>query len=258
MNKLLKIGIWVLFVASTFVVLGFAKSRHSKIPCETPKIIIHHDTGFDFLSSEMVLEQLRDIGYNFQSNQLCEVDLRSIEEKIVKVPGVAKVESYVFLNGELVIDITQRRPIVRIINASGTSFYIDDSGNSMPLSMYCFAKVPVITGDFEEPVNCNVQQFDRHRKKESLLDEIYAVASCIDRNEFWQNQLVQLYINRNHELEMIPRVGDQRILFGEMKNINDKFNKLEIFYKKGIKAERLNLYDTLSIKYKDQIVCSKK
>ena len=258
MKKLLKIGSWVLFVASTFVVLGFAKSRHSKIPCEIPKIIIHHDTGFDFVSSEMVLEQLRNIGYNFQSNQLCEVDLRSIEEKIVKVPGVAKVEAYVFLNGELIIDITQRRPIVRIINASGTSFYMDDNGNSMPLSTHCFAKVPVITGYFEESVNCSVLQFDSQQKKESLLDEMYSVASCIDENEFWQNQLVQMYINRNLELEMIPRVGDQRILFGEMNNVNDKFKKLEIFYKQGIKAERLNLYDTLSIKYKDQIVCSKK
>ena len=258
MRNALKIGGWVLFVAVTFVVLGFAKSSHNKIPCEIPKIIIHQDTGFDFVNGEMVLEQLRNIGYDFQGDQLCEVELRNIEEKIIKIPGVKRVEAYVFISGELVIDIRQRRPIVRIINASGTSFYIDESGDPMPLSNYCFAKVPVITGIFEESANSNVFQFTEKHKKQSLLDEMYAVALCIDGNDFWRNQIVQIYVNQNKEFEMIPRVGDHRILFGNTDNIDDKFKKLEIFYKQGIKAERLNQYDTLSVKYKGQIVCSKK
>jgi cell division protein FtsQ len=260
MKKLVKIGGWIVFVAAIGVVLGFAKSRHKEIPCDVPSVVIHHDSGFDFVTEEMVLERLRNIGYNFTGEHLCEVDLPRIEQEIVKIAGVDRVESFVYLNGDLVIDVKQRRPIVRLINDSGTSFYVDDEGNSMPLSDQCHAKVPVITGCFNEPTNINAIEAESldSNSQITLLDEMFRVASCIDENDFWKNQIVQIYVNCDKEFELIPRVGNQRILFGPARKVKDKFKKLEIFYKNGIRPEQLNLYDTLTVKYKGQIVCSKK
>lgn len=260
MKKVLKISGWVLFIGLIGVILGFAKSRHAQIPCAIPEIVIHDNSGFDFVSDEMILERLRNIGYNFSGDHLCELDLLRIENEISQIAGVQRVEAFVYLNGELVIDVRQRRPIVRIVNESGTSFYIDDAGNSMPLSDHCHAKVPVITGCLNEPTGINAieaEQVDSNSQL-TMLDEIFRMADCVDQNEFWKNQIVQIYVNCEREFELIPRVGDQRILFGPAEQVKDKFRKLEIFYKEGIAPEQLNQYDTLTVKYKGQIVCSKK
>ena len=259
MKKFLKIGAWVLFVAGIGTVLGFAKSEHEKIPCELPQISINHDTGHDFVSDEMVLDRLNNIGYNFQGDQLCEVDLFRVETELMKISGVEHVEAYVFVNGGLQIDVKQRRPILRVINSTGMSFYIDANGNSMPISQHYSAKVPVVTGKFDEPMNLNMSDILNNDsiKEVSLLDDMFQLAKAIDANSFWQNQIVQIYVNETKEFELIPRVGRQRIMFGTAESTEGKFKKLEIFYKKGIKADRLNLYDTLSVKYKGQIVCSK-
>ncbi len=257
-RKALKASVWLLFVVGIIAVLGFAQSKHRQIPCESPQIYINQDTGHDFVTDQMVLERLRNVGYAFQGDQLCEVDLALVEQEVRKIPGVEQVDAYTYVNGNLQIDVQQRRPILRVINASGMSFYLDDKGYSMPISRRYAAKVPVVTGQFEEPLNLNaVDALESDSIGEiSLLDEMFMLAKQIDENRFWQSQIVQIYVNQDQEFELIPRVGDQRIMFGNAESIEGKFQKLELFYKKGY-ADRLNQYDTLSVMYKGQIVCSK-
>lgn len=258
MKRFWKIGIWVMFVAGIGTVLGFAKSKHRQIPCETPAININQDTGHDFVTKEMVLDRLNNIGYSFHGDQLCEVDLFRVESEIRKIAGVAHVEAYTYVNGVLQIDVKQRRPILRVMNMNGTSFYLDEHGNSMPISERYTAKVPVVSGRFNEPLNMNIStvlESDTIRD-ETLLDEMFTMAEEIDANRFWQDQIVQIYVNAEQEFELIPRVGNHRIIFGDAESASGKFRKLEIFYKE-LEAERLNQYDTLTVKYKGQIVCSK-
>ena len=38
------------------------------------------------------------------------------------------------IDGGLKVDVKQRNPIIRIINADGDSYYLDDEGKLMPLS----------------------------------------------------------------------------------------------------------------------------
>ena len=39
--------------------------------------------------------------------------------------------------------------------------------------------------------------------------------------------------------------------------MEEKLNKIKLFYTKGPDPKELNLYDTLNVMYNDQIVCSK-
>jgi len=92
----------------------------------------------------------------------------------------------------------------------------------------------------------------------SVLDDIYEVAQLLEENEFMRAQIVQIYFNKDNEMEMIPRVGNHRILFGDAKDAEIKFKKMTRFYTEVINPKELNLYDTLNIKYINQIICSKR
>jgi len=88
------------------------------------------------------------------------------------------------------------------------------------------------------------------------LKAIYQISKYINTDAFWKAQIQQLFVNTNGDIELIPAVGNQIIIFGDEKNIADKFEKLKIFYKKAEKINAWTKYDTININFKGQVVCS--
>ena len=48
------------------------------------------------------------------------------------------------------------------------------------------------------------------------------------------------------------------IVIGEVYNLESKFNKLMLFYEEGLSKTGWNEYKTINLKYKDQVVCTKR
>jgi cell division protein FtsQ len=66
-----------------------------------------------------------------------------------------------------------------------------------------------------------------------------------------------VYVNKQGEFELIPRVGNHRILLGGADDISSKLKRLKTFYtSKDVNVKELNMYDTINLKYKNQLVCS--
>ena len=54
-----------------------------------------------------------------------------------------------------------------------------------------------------------------------------------------------------------PQVGNHEIIFGSDR-LEEKLDVLRTFYGKGMNEEAWNKYKSINLKYKDQIVCTKK
>jgi cell division protein FtsQ len=80
----------------------------------------------------------------------------------------------------------------------------------------------------------------------------------IRSDKFWEAQIVQIYVNGKGEFELIPRVGAHIIEFGKAEDIEEKFEKLWILYNEGFYNTGWNQYDKISLKYKNQAVCTKR
>ena len=52
-------------------------------------------------------------------------------------------------------------------------------------------------------------------------------------------------------------LGNEKILVGGNENISEKLNKLKFFYQEGLRYEGWNVYQTIDLKNKDQVVCRK-
>src|SRR3546814_14687028 len=60
--------------------------------------------------------------------------LRNLEKAIMKSPYVEDVSVYAGVNGVLKVEVSQRQPLVRIINERNHHFYLYGEGHKMPLS----------------------------------------------------------------------------------------------------------------------------
>ena len=90
-----------------------------------------------------------------------------------------------------------------------------------------------------------------------MIEQVYELAKFIVADTFWNAQAEQIYVNENQELELIPRIGNHRIVIGDAENLAEKFNRLMIFYTQGLNKTGWNNYSVINLKYRNQVVCTK-
>lgn len=262
MKNTMKIIGWVLFTCLVLVVLGFVDAKEESVALQDPSIRIEKGGGHTFITEDGAKELLNDLGYSFKNQDASQLELDRIEAELSEVPGVESVEAYTFSNGEVAIEIKQQTPIARVILYDGKmGCYLDESGKQIPLSKSYVAKVPVFSGHIHEPYN-DIPEVSEITVNDSIadlhvIDDIYKVAKALHNRPFLKDLALQFYVNAKDEFEMIPRVGNHRILLGKAERLNDKFKRLENFYTStSIDPREYNMFDTINLKYKKQLVCS--
>mgnify|MGYP000044161040 CR=1 FL=1 len=259
MKKFLNIAIWVLFILGTLALLSFTQRKKNNRVCENWEINVDAFSGNHFVNKERVEGILKNIGLKKGEDKFSLIDTKKVEKKIMALSSVEEVEVFKNMNGTLELNIKQRQPIARVFNRNGYSVYIDDKGKTMQTSEYYTARVMTINGfvNIKSGEELATIQGNDSLMNLTMLDELFKLATYIKNDEFLKAQIEQIYVEKNKEITLIPKVGNQEIIFGKATDIEKKFNKLLLFYKKGINPNNLNLYKTINLKFDNQIVCKK-
>jgi cell division protein FtsQ len=195
----------------------------------------------------------RSMGRSPEGIPIVELDLDRIENKILKRdPFISDAEVFIDAKSRLNIDIEQREPFLRIIDASGRNYYLDQDGKYMPTSVNFTARVTVATGYIPSYTP------EYRQKKNGTLKHLFRFVEKIHKDEFMKALTEQVFVTKNREFIVVPKVGKQKILFGKNRNIEGKFKQLKIFYKEGMPYEGWQKYSTINLKYEGQVVCKRK
>ena len=224
-----------------FSVSFFALDNNDK-NCVGIDIVVKDSLDKHFVNERDVLSILGKYALNPQGALMSEINTHKIEQALLKNEMIRNVEVYKTPSAKIKLDITQKKPIMRILSLYDNC-YIDNDGDHMPISYRYVVHVPIVTG---------------YAEKEFVMIELFNFALFLQNDEFWYNQIDQIYVKQNKEIELIPRVGSHRILLGEIDDFENKLHNLELFYKQAIPVVGWNIYKTVNLKYKNQIVCTKK
>ena len=85
-----------------------------------------------------------------------------------------------------------------------------------------------------------------------------AVMEAVSRNPFINSCTGQIYCNGRNEFEIVVRDLDARILLGNTDQLDDKLRRLEIFMKQKIGTSESKNLNIINLKYKNQVVCTKR
>ncbi len=243
--------------------LGFVEHERKAMPCNNIEINIDESNEMFFIDNQDVMEMIKLIGDTLIGQEIGQIDVHKLEKIINRNPSVENAHVYKTINGEVIIEIKQRTPLFRVFSMSGESYYIDKLGYFMPLSDKYTARVPVASGYIFEKYapNADVTIYDIIKNdsiaSKTIIDDVFLIAEFISKDAFWNAQVDQLYVNIDRDIELIPRVGNHNIIFGNAENMEEKFNKLLVFYQKALPNIGWNEYKYINLKYKDQIICSK-
>ncbi|NQY68000.1 MAG: cell division protein FtsQ [Flavobacteriales bacterium] len=263
MNKVLNILLWAVGAAAIFILMGFVEvENHNRKFNELSIKIDYKDHNF-FVEDGDIRNIINNLGYGSNEN-LNEVDLVKIEEILKNNSSISGAEVYSTIDGNIMVEVSQRRPIIRIFSEAGNSYYIDDQGELMPTSNKYTSRIIVASGKIENDITSYGIELAEGKEDAltsadvNMLDQLFQLARKIDGDPFWKAQFVQVYVNEDQEIELIPSVGNHKIILGDVTDMEEKLKKLRVFYKKGLSKTGWNEYSVINLKFKDQIVCTKR
>jgi cell division protein FtsQ len=261
MSKLSKASRLALFAfggATLMVLLGFVGSMRSTAICEAIEVkYTRAQTGLvpeNQVRDAVVLEGKMPVGM-----ALGAIDTRSIEEALRALPHVNDAVVYKTIDRKMVVEIEERVPILRLIDSKGLGAMLDENGQLLPLSPYVVLRLPVVSGAFTvRPEALKLRSHVADEGLDAALYQCFLYASHISQSDFWKAQLQHTDYTAQREFVAYPQVGNHSILFGDASRLTEKFETLNIFYQQGMDASRWNKYSMINLKFKDQIVCTKK
>jgi cell division protein FtsQ len=260
-SKILSFTGWVLLLGFLIFSMSFVSIEKNKQVCTKINIKVIDSTEYLFINKNEIKNLITDSNISIIGYNMLKINSLKIKKIINNYPPVKTTNIYYNLKGSINIEITQRKPLLRIINYSGESYYIDKEGIMMQLSNIYTARVIVINGNINEPFESrrtiNLKDTIENIRGNTLR-EVYELATYINNDPFWDDQFQQIYINNDNEYELVPLVGLQKIYFGGIENYKTKLKNLKAFYQQGLSKKGWSTYEQINLKYENQIVCTKK
>ena len=180
MNKLKNLILWLMISGYMVLALGFVSRESDAITCSAVEVLIRDSLNLQFIMKEDVMRILNDGGDSITGKKTSLVELSHLEEQLLLHPAVKSAEIYTTINGNLRVEITQRRPVVRIIDRSSRSYYIDEEGYFMPVTQTHSEHVLVINGNISPGIyNTGAMHLLGNEPDRELMTGLFDIAQYI-------------------------------------------------------------------------------
>jgi len=248
LRKLLKLTGSLVLIAFLVVTLSFSARETKDVTCGNIEIELQENELIK-ISKDEITRLVRSADDQLVGKNLQLINADSLERAVEKHQAIQKAEIYkvitkdsVGYRGTLGVKIKHREPVVRIMSSEGR-YYLDRNGEAIPTSANYTANVLVATGYFSE-------QF----AKTQLLPFVL----FIEENPFWKAQVEQVHVEQNGDVLLTPLVGDHIIEMGSLEDYPQKLRNMKAFYQQIMAGNNWNMYQKLSVKYKNQVIAKKR
>lgn len=230
------------------VFLLYSVSNKLNAPIDNLRIIID-DNGDkkNLITSKEVRTMLKyEMGYDISLADFRQLKLFELEAAFDRDDRVESAEIFVDKHNVMNILIRQKQPIVRIDAADGKDYYLDYSGDRIPVTDVF--RVPVVTGQVDE-YKPGFQKTDKNN-----LNAVLKLARKVHDDQFLTALVEQIHIDNKDEITIVPKVGRDKILIGEIDGLDEKIYRLKTYYEHGVKKIGLDKFDELDFRYEGQMI----
>ncbi len=240
-RKILNIISWVFLAAYLGVSIWFTEGHLKQQTFKAVRVIVADSLESRFIQAADVTGILAGKGIRIAGSQIESLNRDLVKSTVKMVPGVKDALVYSTPGGVLFITVWQRKPIMRYVSTF-VSFYIDADGKEMPLSDRYSAPVMMVTGAGDHKF---------------LIDSLFDVVNYISGDRFLNSLISEIQVMPDHTLELVPRVGDNRIFFGDAGEYEWKLTKLKVFYDQALPNVGWDKYSKINLAYSNQVVARK-
>ena len=248
LHKLLHTIIILLLGTLLMLTLSFTARESKNALCSNIEITFNEDELIK-ISRDEILRLVKAADNDIIGSELRKINADHIEREVEKHQTILKAEVYKVTvkdsssySGILGVRVSHRTPAVRIMSTSG-SYYLDKNGEVIPVSGNYTANVLVVTGYFSE---------------EFAIEKLLPFVLHINKSPFWKAQIEQVHVEKSGDIILTPLVGSHLIELGSLENYEGKLIAMRAFYDQVLTKNNWNKYETISLKFKNQVIAKKR
>lgn len=244
MSRTIRITLTCLGMALVVLYLIFVYAiipHHEQEPiCTGIDIVIADSTDRKFTEVSTLMNRIKQKELIPTGRPLHTVSTQAIENCVLEYPILRDAVCYKTIDGRIHLDIRQRVPILRV--ATGENYFVDEDRQIMPDLASVAAYVPIVTGRVSKPF---------------AQGELFDFVQYIEHNSFWSAQIEQIHVVSQKQIELIPRIGNQVIILGDLVDYERKLSKLKTFYTEAMNKTGWTPYKEIDLRFHGQVVCRK-
>lgn len=251
-KNILLTTLWIALGGATVFLLASGIKSKGTHQCKGVEINIHGVSNNFFVDKKDILNSIiASESANPVGKATGSFNLKKLESELVKNVWIKSAQLFFDNNEVLKVVVQEREPIARVFTTAGTTFYIDNELAMLPLSDKFSARVPVFT-------NFPSDKKVLSKPDSSLLGDVKTISLALQKDSFSMAMIDQVDINVQRMFEMIPKIGNQLIVFGDATDVDAKLQRLKLFYKEIMVKAGWNNYSVINVQYKNQVVAKRK
>lgn len=220
----------------------WAKGEAMRHTCVGIEVEVEGARQLDTIIRKGVREELRHYPGKIVGTPLHQLNTSKIEKYLSGLSNFESVECIITSDGRLLVNIVPLIPVMRVFYKDN-SYYINKDGKHIESKAEFFSDVPVVEGEFS-----------RNFTPRDILPLVRYIESDKDLRN-----LVSMVVARDaSNLMIVPKVKGHIVNFGDTTRLPEKWQALRLFYHKVMPYKGWEEYDTISVKYRGQIVATRR
>ncbi|MCM1318890.1 MAG: hypothetical protein NC217_00725 [Muribaculaceae bacterium] len=193
------------------------------------------------LRQQSVLSELGDLPSKYSRIPLYSINTDSLERHLNSVNNFEHVEVVRTSQGKLLISVVPLIPEARIFTPA-ESYYINKDGKRMDANADFYVDLPIVRGNFTNRMPAK---------------DVLTVVQYIKQDKVLSELITMIDYRSPTNILLVPRIRGHVINLGDTSRLADKFGNLMLMYRKVMPYKGWNTYDTISLKYKGQIIATR-
>ena len=234
----------ILAVLSAYVVAitFWARQEASRHKCTGIEVEIIGATRADSLTRRGVLQELSKYPAPIAGAQINSINTLDIASYLLRHNNFESVECIISSSGQLKVEIVPMIPAIRVFD-NGKSYYVNKDGKIIDSNAEFFVDVPIVAGHFTKDF-----------RPQSILPVVRFVSA-----DSTLSSLTGMFVARDiHNILLVPRIRGHVVNFGDTTRLDEKRRALLTAYRRILPYKGWETYDTISVKFKGQIVASRR
>ena len=223
-----------------FAVATLSHGNDDKI-CSGIKIVLSDTTETSYMPDAYISNIITEKKIFPEGKKLSQININDIETAVRSNPYVDSVICYYTPTGTICVKVIPVKPIIHIIADNGQQYYMDVKGKVLPSS------------DFDLDLCLATGNITPKTARTTLL----SLAEFLNTHSPWDKEIQQVNVIDENHISLTAVTGNHSIMLGPTTNLEDKFERLAIFYKEGLDKVGWNKYKEINLSFADQVVCTR-
>ena len=236
-------------LASVLFLVAFADRNLKHNTCKDIVITLENVRENHFIDEADVLRMVESVPGEVRAQQFSIINFREIEERLKTHRNFREVQLFNDFKGNLVVNVSLRRPMARLVQEGAPDAYLSEEGLVMPVSDRFSSRVMILSGPMVRQL-----LLDQDLNKSEYGQHLMELLEYIRKDDFLSKQVAEIELRNDGRMNFLPQIGSQVIEFGKPELMEEKFLKLKVFYKDILPERGWNRYQRVNLEFADQIV----